>query len=643
MKTIYSFISGLTLIVLLLCSCVDDCIINEYNGYISVDVSDDGGNTTRTAYSGLTTTFENGDAIGIYVVDGSGTVQASNVQYTKSGDSWTSSTPLSFNPDWKYYAYFPYVATPYTPDFTASGIDNQFDDFITDASDKFHYADQSTKANFMASDLMVAQGELTGSSGFHFSMDHKKGLAVLEGEGATITSYEGNIPYINGGKGYFLMKANTATTIGDYSLTAQAGRYVEQDVPIDYSKMYLTFEALVDGTFSFSKAGLSYSLDGGTTWTALDAGVSTPMITAGQKVMWKNNTELTPTSSEGIGNFSATGYFNAEGNIMSLLFGDNFIGQLSLSGKDYALCYVFGNNKKIKSAKDMVLPATTLSDRCYDSMFAECENITTVPELPATTMASYCYDNMFYRCTNLEYAPDLPATTLASGCYSGMFNLCTHLTTAPELPATKLETFCYKNMFQNCYLLTMPPELPATTLANYCYYYMFDGCTNLRKTPTLSATLLRDYCYYNMFSRCTSLTIAPKLPATTLTKYCYTNMFNGCSSLTTVPSDMLPATTLANNCYQQMFQNCSSLSTAPELPAISLVSGCYYQMFNKCTNLNYIKAAFTTTPGSTYTQNWVKDIAASGTFVKNSDAAWNVTGASGVPSGWTVQTYTPTP
>ena len=32
---------------------------------------------------------------------------------------------------------------------------------------------------------------------------------------------------------------------------------------------------------------------------------------------------------------------------------------------------------------------------------------------------------------------------------------------------------------------------------------------------------------------------------------------------------------------------------------------------------------------------------ASGTFVKNNAATWNVTGTSGVPSGWTVQTYTP--
>jgi hypothetical protein len=47
---------------------------------------------------------------------------------------------------------------------------------------------------------------------------------------------------------------------------------------------------------------------------------------------------------------------------------------------------------------------------------------------------------------------------------------------------------------------------------------------------------------------------------------------------------------------------------------------------------------FTTTPSNTYTYYWVSGVAASGTFVKNSAAQWNVTGTNAVPSGWTVQT-----
>ncbi len=92
-----------------------------------------------------------------------------------------------------------------------------------------------------------------------------------------------------------------------------------------------------------------------------------------------------------------------------------------------------------------------------------------------------------------------------------------------------------------------------------------------------------------------------------------------------------------------MFANCISLETAPELPATTLVNMCYYYMFNGCSSLNYIKAMFTTTPGPStdytgYTYAWVENVASTGTFVKNSAAEWNVTGSSGVPNGWTIQT-----
>jgi hypothetical protein len=60
-------------------------------------------------------------------------------------------------------------------------------------------------------------------------------------------------------------------------------------------------------------------------------------------------------------------------------------------------------------------------------------------------------------------------------------------------------------------------------------------------------------------------------------------------------------------------------------------------MFSGCTNLNYIKAMFTTLVASS-TQDWVKSVAATGTFIKNSSATWDVSGNNGVPSGWTVET-----
>ena len=201
------------------------------------------------------------------------------------------------------------------------------------------------------------------------------------------------------------------------------------------------------------------------------------------------------------------------------------------------------------------------------------------------------------------------------------------------------KNYALYNLFLNSISLTSAENLslPATTLATYCYQSMFDGCTLLTTAPELSATTLAANCYNKMFRNCTSLTTAPELPATTLAGSCYASMFKGCTSLTTAPS-VLPATILNGSCYSSMFNGCVSLTTAPVLSATRLYSYCYDNMFNGCTSLNYIKAMFTTTPSSYYTNNWVNGVASTGTFVKNSAATWNVTGANGIPTGWTVQT-----
>ena len=352
-------------------------------------------------------------------------------------------------------------------------------------------------------------------------------------------------------------------------------------------------------------------------------------------------------------NVSGTGTVNLSGNIMSLL--DRRL--LKDSVTQYAF-YKFCTSNKIVDAANLKLPATTLANYCYQQMFDNCTSLTTAPDLPATTLANKCYYQMFYECTSLTTAPDLPATTLAKDCYKSMFSGCTRLTTAPDLPATTLAEYCYQSMFYNCTSLTTAPELPATTLANYCYQTMFSGCTrlttapdlpatklaeycyhsmfynctNLTKAPELPATTLANNCYYQMFYKCTSLTKAPELPATRLANYCYQSMFSGCESLTTAPK--LPATTLANFCYHYMFYKCTSLTKAPDLPAKTLAKGCYSYMFQNCSSLNYIKMLATDISAESCLSDWVKDVSATGTFVKSSSATWNKTGV--IPSRWTV-------
>ena len=597
------------------------------------------GDNTRAAYSGVSMAFEDGDRIGLYAVNGT-TVVSSNVCFTFNGTKWTSTTEVEYNEDYDYYAYYPYVASPYTPAFTQSGLKAKFQLFIDDASNKFHQANQSTKAAFNASDLCIAQAVHVSSQVVRFSFEHKKSLAVFNGRDVGVATFSGdNIPYATGNAKYYIMKDATATTFtddvdGSYSLYASLGRYVTHPI----TGAYLAFVARSNNKYRFSKNGLSYSIDDGETWTALAANTFTPVFPGGTTVLWKSNRKLVPDPDEGIGTFSSMGSFEIEGNIKSLFFGDATVNSGSLAGKRYAFMRLF-KESQVTDASRLNLSATTLSNMCYDNMFYNCASLTAAPKLPATTLAENCYNGMFKVCTALTAAPELPATTLARSCYQGMFLLCSSLTTPPALPATTLAESCYSNMFVSSGL-TRTPELPAETLAEECYIGMFSDCASLTTTSELPATTLAAKCYDGMFYACTSLTTAPELPATTLADYCYESMFAYCSALTTVPT-ILPATTLAEECYDGMFSGCTSLRTAPELPATTLVTKCYNGMFSGCTNLNYIKAAFTTTPSTSYTRNWVYNVAASGTFYKNAAASWNVTGTDGVPSGWTVITYTP--
>lgn len=287
----------------------------------------------------------------------------------------------------------------------------------------------------------------------------------------------------------------------------------------DYSLEYLTFVAEESGMYTFtpiSSNTICYSLDDGLTWSTLSSGDSIS-VSSGDTVMWKGT--LTPYSVGtlyGSGYFSSTNRFHVQGNAMSLLYGDNFVGETSLSGKSYAFDSLFNGCTHLTSAENLILPATTLASSCYSAMFSGCTSLSTVPSdlLPATTLHGAVYSWMFADCTSLTTTPSLPATTVTFMCYLGMFKGCTSLTTAPELPTTSFGDNVYYNQF--------------------CYSAMFKGCTSLTTAPELPSTALTQACYEAMFAYCTSLTTAPVLSATTLAPACYDEMFYGCTSLSSI-------------------------------------------------------------------------------------------------------------
>ena len=259
------------------------------------------------------------------------------------------------------------------------------------------------------------------------------------------------------------------------------------------SAQYFTIEVISAGTVNLTLAdgvNMQYSVDSGETWQNNASINAQP----GDKIMYKGTNDTLMLNWRTSNFTTSTAYYKVYGNIMSLLYGDNFAGQTTLvSGNTFF--GMFQDCSGLTNAENLILPATSVLGDSYKQMFYGCTSLTTAPAtLPATTLASYCYSYMFSGCTSLTTTPELPATTLAQNCYESIFKGCASLTAAPALPATTLANSCYAGMFDGCTSLTQAPELPATTLADYCYYGMFYGCTSLNYIKCLATNISADYC-----------------------------------------------------------------------------------------------------------------------------------------------------
>ena len=240
----------------------------------------------------------------------------------------------------------------------------------------------------------------------------------------------------------------------------------------------LTFNILSAGTINWTASDSSaktieYKLNNGA-WVSITSNTSSSApsieVNSGDKIQFRGNNAQYSTSPSSFNSFRGSASFEVEGNIMSLIYGDNFKNKLTISSA-YIFNGLFRDCTNLVSAENLILPATTLADMCYYKMFDGCSSLTTAPTLPATTLAYGCYDSMFGNCTSLTAAPSiLPAITLAENCYANMFYGCSSLETAPELPANTLVDGCYQGMFADCSSLNY-----IKCLATDIYAY---GCTD---------------------------------------------------------------------------------------------------------------------------------------------------------------------
>ena len=232
------------------------------------------------------------------------------------------------------------------------------------------------------------------------------------------------------------------------ALMPLSGRAQEPE-PQDYSQDYLTFDVITNGTILWKQVGdvsrtITYSKDNGTTWTEINATTAGTAInvTVGDKILFKGTNQSYAVDRSNYSGFDGgTATYNIQGNIMSLVYGDNFVGKTTMSGT-YNFCSLFKQSMAV-SAENLILPATSLTNHCYRAMFSKAHNLTVAPALPATTLGEYCYYYMFEECA-ISSAPELRASTLVSNCYGNMFTGCRSLNYIKCL-ATTIPANCLTN------------------------------------------------------------------------------------------------------------------------------------------------------------------------------------------------------
>ena len=285
----------------------------------------------------------------------------------------------------------------------------------------------------------------------------------------------------------------------------------------------------------------------------------------------------------------------------------------------------------------------TCTNNCFYSLFRDCDDLLTAPDLPATGLADGCYKSTFLGCTSLTAGPILSATTLKTSCYSNMFNGCSSLTIAPQLPASILAIDCYNYMFANCSSLSsITVEFTSWNVVNSTNNWVqnvaasgiftkpsglseeygdsriptnwgvqepvinpltFKGLSNsnavqLQRIGSPSTIVLDysknngpwttynvgDIIEFNQGETVAFKGVNDHFSRDNSSHYRF-YMSGSIEASGNIQSLMNFIDSCTDFCYQSMFYNCSSLITAPQLPATTLAPSCYWRMFAGCSAL----------------------------------------------------------
>lgn len=208
---------------------------------------------------------------------------------------------------------------------------------------------------------------------------------------------------------YVYEKSNVTFTNGKYYVITVKMKSAMLDEP-------LTFEAVNDETqitfVNNSEGTVEFRRDDGE-WHTYTSALT---LDAGEKVSFRgNNASYHPDSDPSY--FYCSDDCYVYGNMMSLISDTGYKNTTELEGDD-TFRELFKDNENILNCpeKALLLPATTLSQSCYKSMFYGCSKLERAPVLPASTLVANCYESMFTDCDKLSYIRCLATNIDATDC-----------------------------------------------------------------------------------------------------------------------------------------------------------------------------------------------------------------------------------
>lgn len=211
------------------------------------DFVSDGTNSTRAVDYGAVTTFENGDRVGIIILDGNNELLYNNVPYKYNGSEWSFD---SGNVEGKGSCYYHPKASTYIVYYPYNELANGCKSF-DDLKEQFKpQTNQSTKADYRASDLMVWQYNGIPSKKLTAKLNHAYASVSLVPTARYVLDDGNDTPY------KFL-----AMDISDVSMT------ISDDVFVPYKAGDGSLRCILPTSFTNGDIRCFYTLDSDKTYS----------------------------------------------------------------------------------------------------------------------------------------------------------------------------------------------------------------------------------------------------------------------------------------------------------------------------------------------------------------------------------------